>query len=109
MEDPIRFLRKHYCEKAIESNVQVQHIAEVLDQPKLAERYGSKNRFGSLFDIFPDAWWRYGVETAPLLGADSSVCGECSRCRDGFCEIYHTPVDTDEIACENFLENIRVL
>ena len=109
VEDPIRFLRKHYCEKAIESNVQVQHIAEVLDQPKLAERYGSKNRFGSLFDIFPDAWWGYGVETASLLGADSSVCGECSRCRDGFCEIYHTPVDADEIACENFLKNIRVL
>ena len=108
IDDPIRFLRKHYCEKAIESNAQIEHIAEVLEKPELAKRYISRNRCGSLFDIFPDTWWGYGAETVSLLGADSPACGECSRCRDGFCEVYHTPVDADEIACENFSKNVRL-
>lgn len=37
--DPIAFLREHYCEEAVETNRQVQHIAEVLKQPELAEKY----------------------------------------------------------------------
>ena len=108
IDDPIRFLRKHYCEKAIESNAQIEHIGKVLNKPELAKRYISRNRFGNLFDIFPDTWWGYGAETVSLLGTDSPACGECSRCRDGFCEVYHTPVDTDEIACENFSKNVRL-
>ena len=105
VEDPIRFLRKHYCKKAVESNIQIEHIAKVLDKPELAERYASPNVVSGLFNISPYPWWGYDVEAASFLCADSPVCGDCSRCKDGLCEIYHTPMDADEIACENFLPN----
>lgn len=103
IEDPIRFLRKHYCKKAVESNIQIEHIAEVLDKPELAERYTSKNVVNGLFDIPLDLWWDYSAED------EAFVCRDCSRYKDGFCEIYHTTVDADEIVCENFLQNRRLL
>lgn len=99
--------RKHYCKKAIESDTQIRHIAEVLRKPELVERYSTQNVVNGLFDAPIGPWWDYGIETASLLHADSPVCGECSRQKDGLCEIYHTLVDVDEIACENFLKSKR--
>ena len=40
--DPIAFLREHYCEGAVESNKQVEHIAKVLEMPELEAKYVTK-------------------------------------------------------------------
>lgn len=53
-EDPIQFLRSHYCKSAVESYAQIQHIAEVLGNPKLAK----KHKPHSLADRFAD-WYPY--------------------------------------------------
>ena len=37
--DPIGHLRAHYCKHAVESNIQVRHIASILGLPKLMDKY----------------------------------------------------------------------
>lgn len=50
-EDPIGFLRQHYCKRAVESSAQILHIAEVLGKPKLAENYTVQNNLKYLCDM----------------------------------------------------------
>lgn len=38
-KDPIQFLRSHYCENAVESSAQVEHIAHLLGNPILAKKH----------------------------------------------------------------------
>ena len=44
-EDPIAFIRKNYCNLAVESTAQVKHIAEMTNQPELTERYATVDDF----------------------------------------------------------------
>lgn len=53
LEDPIAYLRQGYCEKAVETNSQVKHIAEMLNKPELIEKYKCHNHF------VMDDWERY--------------------------------------------------
>jgi hypothetical protein len=60
-DDPIGFIRQHYCSLAIETNEQVEHIAHVLDKPELCDRYVDRSDYykylqaTSLMDN--DDWW----------------------------------------------------
>lgn len=97
-EDPIGFLRKHYCEKAIESSEQIRHIAEVLDKPELVSEYVAKGLYSGFYDHFgfdPASF----VETTEL-----PVCKNCARFHEGVCRAYWSLVDEDEPACELFEE-----
>jgi hypothetical protein len=48
-QDPIGFLRANYCKEAVESNEQVQRIADMLGRPELAEKYKSTYGGGNGF------------------------------------------------------------
>lgn len=60
-DDPIGFIREHYCCLAIETNEQVEHIADVLDKPELYDLYVDRSDYykylqaTSLMD--DDDWW----------------------------------------------------
>ena len=60
-EDPIGFIRAHYCSLAIETNEQVEHIADVLGKPELRDLYVDRSDYykylqaTSLMD--DDDWW----------------------------------------------------
>jgi hypothetical protein len=71
-EDPIKTLRSVYCPNAVESDAQIQHIADVLDKPELAEAYCAQHEFygfdGELADYFSPA------EIALLRQPDDDFC-----------------------------------
>lgn len=105
-EDPIGFLRQHYCEQAVESSAQVLHIAEVLGKPKLAEDYAVQNSLEYLYDMRFGFWDGLGFNTNEhlLTRQVSAVCGRCLWHGNGQCRLYHSFIDDDESACEFFQE-----
>ena len=101
-DDPIGFLRKNYCSHAVESNEQIYHIAEFLDKPDLADRYGGLGEY-SLTGDFTNIYYRWydfehGIEASPA----GYKCGDCEHYLNGICESYNTKVEADECACIDF-------
>lgn len=41
-DDPISFIRKNYCDNAVESNIQIRQIAKIIDAPYLIDKYEEK-------------------------------------------------------------------
>jgi hypothetical protein len=58
-KDPIKFLRSRYCRNAVESDMQIQHIADVLGKPELAEKYTIQHTV-SVFEDWIDCGGHYG-------------------------------------------------
>lgn len=110
-EDPIQFLRSKYCRGAVESNIQIQHIAEVLEKPELTKRYCFQDEFeglGRFCDFGFDSYGAYGFE-ADYFSAElpkSATCGDCARRIAGTCQKYKAFVEEDELACCEFAERI---
>lgn len=97
-EDPIGFLREHYCKKAIESNEQIQHIAEILDKPELLSKYAPE-------DLFSGFYGNLEFDPAPFTEATQfPVCKNCIRFQEGVCRAYWSFIDEDELACDLFEE-----
>ena len=71
-KDPIEYIRNHYCEKAVETNSQIRHIAEILDKPELYEKhkiiFPPKARLYASYDNYDymgaEEWW---IERYPEL------------------------------------------
>ena len=101
-QDPIAYLRKHYCRQAVESTSQIYHIAEVLGQPELFSRYVQQNRLSFLYGAQYYGFEEKLFDTVPSGFHTVSVCGSCGKYRDGICLIYGVPLDEDEDACEEF-------
>lgn len=99
-EDPVDFLREHYCKKAIESNEQIQHIAEVLDKPELLNKY-------AIDDLYSGFYNRIGFEPAPFMeSTESPVCKNCIQFQEGVCRAYWSFIEEDELACDLFEERL---
>lgn len=102
-DDPIGFLRSNYCSKAVESNEQIRHIAEILEKPELARTYVTQN--GSLYAFHFDGFDGSDFYTGDSLASpEISTCGNCARSLTGICQIYQSCVDESDVACEFFLE-----
>lgn len=106
-QDPIGFLREHYCKEAVESNEQVQHIVAVLGRPELAEKYkrtyGGGNGFMAYrhfgFDHEYFSWFS-AMETA-----EAHICDECTYFGSCGCRIYADYfVREYDPACTGFIE-----
>jgi len=72
--DPIAFLRECYCKKAVESNEQVEAIAEYLERPELMEHKAAKEPLSCFTGIDVD-WW----ETGSKGGDVKRTTDECTR------------------------------
>ena len=46
--DPIKYLREHYCSKAVETNAQIKAISEYLGIPSLYETYKEKYNYSDI-------------------------------------------------------------
>lgn len=98
-DDPIGFLRSNYCRKAVESNAQVRHIAEVLGKPELVERYGFQSIFDGLDDSILDFCdFGYFSKVSTI-----DTCGTCAHRIAGICQRFRMPVDENEFACDRFI------
>ncbi len=97
-EDPTGFLREHYCKKAIESNEQIQHIAEFLDKPELLDKYAVE-------DLFSGFYGHFGFDPTPFIATtESPICKNCVRFQEGVCSAYWSFIEETEPACELFEE-----
>jgi hypothetical protein len=106
-EDPIQFLRSNYCRNAVESDIQVQHIAEVLEKPELAQKYAVQDIFGDFDDYWFDFYSRYDLGfNAFATRSEISVCGKCARYIAGKCQKFNVFVDKDDWACDEFSERL---
>lgn len=100
-EDPIGFLRKKYCRRAVESDAQINHIAQFLNRPKLFDEYALQNMYRGLYDCF-------GFDLEPFVKTDSSpICGSCTRFQEGICWQYEAFVSGDQGACDAFSERLN--
>jgi len=109
-KDPIQFLRANYCKEAVESNAQIQHIADVLGKPELVEKYetyqsryvrldGFLNDYNGYFD-FGRSYSSFSSESA-----EEDTCGECAYFKAGNCRIYRDFLfDENDLACDEFVE-----
>jgi len=96
IEDPIDYLRKNYCEKAVETNCQVEAIANFLDRPELIERYRMTEReigfrYISLYNYIPQ-----------------NTCGTClyySSVFGGYCYRYDDETQSSGVACRNHIKD----
>lgn len=71
-EDPIDYLRRNYCEKAVETEEQIASLAEYLQRPELLKHEPTK--FAYAYDYYGDWWSSYGTSTAM---PKKTVCREC--------------------------------
>ena len=105
-KDPIQFLRANYCKEAVESNAQIQHIADVLGEPELVEKYETfQSRYGRLDDYY--GRYDFGRSYLPLssTSAEENTCGECVYFNAGTCRLYEGFLfDENELACDDFVE-----
>ena len=100
-EDPIGFLRKKYCGRAVESNAQISHIAQFLDRPELFDEYVLQSMHSGLYDCF-------GFDWEAFVKTDSSpVCGNCTRFQEGICWEYEVLIGEDQDACHAFSERLN--
>jgi len=96
IKDPIDYLRKKYCEKAVEANCQVEAIANFLDRPELIERYRMTEReigfrYISLYNYIPQ-----------------NTCGTClyySSVFGGYCYRYDDETQSSGVACRNHIKD----
>lgn len=103
-DDPIGFLRSHYCSRAVESDTQLQQIAKVLEKPELVRAYVTQTRLGSLHNLRFDYFNGYGLDAGFYLEYPGiSTCGDCGRYTSGICQTYGVLLEENEIACECFL------
>lgn len=51
-EDPIGCLRKKYCRRTVESDAQINHIAQLLNRPELFDEYALQDMRSGLYDCF---------------------------------------------------------
>ena len=104
-DDPIGYLRSHYCHSAVESDAQIRHIAEVLEKPELAAWYLPQNQRDSLLFSPFGYLQNYGFGEE-YVDADvlPVTCGSCVLRIEGVCQLYREQVEEDEPACEEFLE-----
>lgn len=51
-KDPIAYLRQHYCNCAVESNAQIEHIAKILQKPELVSKYTVIREYRTYWDEF---------------------------------------------------------
>lgn len=103
-EDPIGYLRTKYCQKAVESNAQIEHIAEVLEKPELIEKYGFQSMFDNLDDFLFDFSDFYGIDAGYFSKSrEIATCGDCSRFIAGICQKYKVFVDKYDYGCDEFI------
>ena len=108
-EDPIQYLRKHYCTQAVESNGQVRHIADVLDKPELVGKHRiaeKSSRFRedycieglTYFDSLYSSAYAPETEYAP-------TCDDCVFFGGTKCELHGCIVGASTAACVDFTED----
>jgi len=103
-EDPIQFLRENYCRKAVESNAQIRHIAEILGNPELVEKYEEEGSDFEGLDEWIYYYHRYGFQIDDLLLESEIVtCGDCARFIAGKCQKYKVTVGKDDWICDDFI------
>lgn len=101
-KDPIRFLRSKYCKKAVESNAQIRHIAEMVGRPELVDKYKGSD-FVDGFDFIAGHRDYSFKDEFELFSCPSSVkCSDCDFYRDGKCELYEVHTHGDDPACDEF-------
>lgn len=113
--DPIEYVREHYCEEAIESNIQIMHIAEMLDNPELAQKHEIKEAGSWARWTWPNLYSQddseaYGTSLLPraeTVVERSRSVGTCETCdyhlRGGFCSLYETYVRGSDPACDDYI------
>ncbi|RFZ76109.1 hypothetical protein DS742_25380 [Lacrimispora amygdalina] len=106
-KDPIAFLRTNYCKQAVESNAQIQHIADVLDRPELVEKY--KSAVGDLNDFISFNRFNFGhgyfTSHAARGAAEEHTCDECAYFNLYGCRLYNDYyVSGYDLACSDFTE-----
>ena len=97
-DDPIEYLREHYCTESVESVNQVRHIASFLGKPELTEKHAGKNEFYSYWDDY---------SLSPVYSkvqAKVRTCGSCGYRQSQICCLYRSYVDEDETACTEFID-----
>ena len=109
--DPIHYLRTHYCREAVESSRQIQHIAEVLGKPELVQKYkAAHGMIVRLDNILCDYDYRFDVDQCCLPDTlseteDLNTCGECVNFNAGYCRVYEGFLfQEDTPACDDFTE-----
>lgn len=102
-DDPIGSLREKYCENAVESTNQVEHIAETLQKPELVEKYAAQNMALSQYD------WNELLSYFPAMNMhdevyDSLTCGACVYYHDDSCSFLEAHTRSGNPACWDFEE-----
>lgn len=107
-EDPIDYLREVYCKKAVESNAQVYHIADVLNKPELIGRYECEKNQLDYYENFMFPGYPASASLVPSEYASERYpgiyCGMCEFFCDERCVLYGCIVDCYNIACGDFIE-----
>ena len=109
-DDPIKFLRSNYCKNAVESSEQVNHIAEILGKPELADEYAVTDRLYML----DDHWAHYalcGMGTGYISAyhshsSNKDTCGNCAYYFAGQCQEYMVFVQDNGLACSEFTKRM---
>lgn len=102
IEDPIDYLRKNYCEKAVEAKCQVEAIANFLDRPELIERYRMTEReIGFRYNYNYSGYSLYNY-------TPQNTCGTClyySSSFGGYCHRYDVETQSSGVACRNHIKD----
>lgn len=56
IEDPIEYLREHYCKKAVETRSQAEEIGKFIGNDEIADKYFPKSKYGYYDDFYS---WGY--------------------------------------------------
>ena len=109
-DDPIKFLRSKYCKNAVESSEQINHIAEVLEKPELAEEYAATSRI-----YMPDDYWGHYtlpsvstgyISTHSSKSSNKDICKNCAYYYAGKCQEYMVYVQGNDSACTEFAKRV---
>lgn len=107
IEDPIKVLRETYCKNAVESNEQVEAIADFLGNYELISKYPCWTKYSGY-----DAWFDYDDVTGTTINYDNlfdGLCGGCEEFKDiygalnwGYCnKCFRTVNKYDQAWCKN--------
>ena len=99
-DDPIGFLRKHYCNNAVESIAQIKHIAEVLGKPELIKEYAMQPVAADFFyDINYPLWFQSPLATLSLT---DEQCSDCVYFSSSYCVLLDANISGCHEACWDF-------
>ena len=94
IEDPIGYLREHYCKKAVETRSQAEAIGNFIGNDELADKYFPKSKYGYYYDDFYS--WGYPTNLHDYYYGGHSLFGDVKPSQGLKCYDYDLDEEIDD-------------